>query len=395
MFSPAVDRPAPTLDNHTMAAFIAALFGAFVGSFLNVCVHRLPRNESVVQPPSRCYACGARVRWYDNLPVLSYLILGGKCRWCGTGFSPRYLVMELLVAGLTGLIAWSVTAGHLLPAPWMAAAGLPLWATQAIAIAVLCCLVWFLVVATLVDIEHLIIPDELTKSFQFIAPFFAVCLMAPHAYGWSAASWLELRDIFGAVTYQTGPFLWRVLGVVGIALVLQLLSLPLARWVYSSFCPASERWREEDHVGFRIGVLWFTAVTAVAALVLVGLAVVGTPTALAVAGSLGQALLGSLAGWWSLYAVGLLGTMVFRRNAMGFGDVKFLAPIGAFLGPVGVLYAFMGAATAGAIVGLPMYVITKRNQIPFGPYLALGTVLALAVGPQVHAWLFAGIFRGL
>jgi len=142
-------------------------------------------------------------------------------------------------------------------------------------------------------------------------------------------------------------------------------------------------------------VLWFAASTVLTSIVLVVLVVLGQPLTLSLAGSLGQALLGSLAGWWSLYAVGLLGTMAFRRNAMGFGDVKFLAPIGAFLGPVGVIYAFLGAATAGAVVGLPMYVLTKRSQIPFGPYLALGSVLALVFGPQVHHWLFADLFRGL
>ena len=110
-----------------MVVFIAALFGAFVGSFLNVCVHRLPRNESVVHPPSRCYSCGARVRWYDNLPVIAYLILRGKCRWCGAGFSPRYLVMEVVVSALTALTAWAVVSGFIMPAPWFALAGVPGW----------------------------------------------------------------------------------------------------------------------------------------------------------------------------------------------------------------------------------------------------------------------------
>jgi len=194
---------------------------------------------------------------------------------------------------------------------------------------------------------------------------------------------------------QPNLLLYRVLGIVGVSVVLLLLTVPLAKWIYSSFCPEGERWRPDDHRGFRVGVLWFAAVTALTSLIFVILVVVGTPLSLSLAGSLAQALLGSMAGWWSLYAVGLLGTMAFRRNAMGFGDVKFLAPIGAFLGPVGVIYAFLGAATVGAVVGLPMYLLTKRSQIPFGPYLALGSILALACGSQVHQWLFAGFFRGM
>jgi len=378
-----------------MVVFIAALFGAFVGSFLNVCVHRLPRNESVVHPPSRCYSCGARVRWYDNLPVIAYLILRGKCRWCGAGFSPRYLIMEVVVSVLTALTAWAVVSGFIVPAPWFALAGVPEWMAQAATVAVMCALVWFLTVSTLIDLEHLIIPDELTKSFQLVAPLLAMITVTNAAFGWDARGWLVQRDLFDVVTMQPSLFLYRVLGIAGIALVMLLLTVPLAKWIYSSFCPEGERWRPEDHRGFRVGVLWFAAVTALTSFFLMLLVMAGTPITLSLAGGLGQALLGSLAGWWSLYAVGLLGTMAFRRNAMGFGDVKFLAPIGAFLGPVGVMYAFLGAATVGAVVGLPMYVLTKRSQIPFGPYLALGSVLALAFGPQVHQWLFAGFFHGM
>ena len=378
-----------------MVVLIAALFGAFVGSFLNVCVHRLPRNESVVKPPSRCYSCGARVRWYDNLPLLSYVVLRGKCRWCGTGFSLRYLVMEVLVAALTAVVAWAVTSGALPVAPWLGQLGVAPWLGQALAVGALCALLWFLVVSTLIDLEHLIIPDELTKSFQLAAPFLAVLVTTNTAFGWDAGGWLVSRDLFEVETVQPGVFLGRVLGIAGAGLGLLLLTLPLAKWIYSRFCPEGERWRDEDHRGFRIGVLWYAAVTVLTGAVLAVLVAVGTPVALAVSASLGQALLGSLAGWWSLYAVGLLGTMAFRRNAMGFGDVKFLAPIGAFLGPLGVLYAFLGAATAGALVGLPLYLLTKRSQIPFGPYLALGSVLALAVAPRIHQWLFAGVFRAM
>ncbi len=377
-----------------MALFLGVLFGAFIGSFLNVCVHRLPRNESVVHPPSRCYGCGARVRWYDNLPVLSYLILRGRCRWCGSGYSPRYLVLEVLVAAVTGLVAWWAFSPAAPLSPWLGLTGAPLWVGQAAAGCVLLCLAWFLVVATLIDLEHLIIPDELTKSFQLAAPFLATLCATNAGYGWDAGGWMFTRDVFGDVRAEPGRFLAWTLGTVGAVLAVLVASLPLARHVYSTYCPASERWRDEDHRGFRTGVLWFVAVTAFAALALAVLVWLGGssgPGQMAAA-QLGQALLGSCAGWCSLYLVGLLGTIVFRKNAMGFGDVKFLAPIGAFLGPIGVLYAFFGAAVAGSILGLPMYLLRQRRQIPFGPYLALGTVLALAWGPQVHGWLFRGLF---
>jgi leader peptidase (prepilin peptidase)/N-methyltransferase len=72
---------------------VAAALGAVVGSFLNVVIWRLPRGESVVRPGSHCTACGAPVRWYDNVPVLSYLVLRGRCRACGVGFSAEYPIV--------------------------------------------------------------------------------------------------------------------------------------------------------------------------------------------------------------------------------------------------------------------------------------------------------------
>ncbi len=107
---------------------------------------------------------------------------------------------------------------------------------------------------------------------------------------------------------------------------------------------------------------------------------------LAVQGAL--AVLGLIAGWMSLYLVGLIGTVVFARNAMGFGDVKFLAPIGAFLGPVGVLYAFFVAAILGTVLGLPMRLLASKREIPFGPYLALGAVVVMFFGTDLHRLLF-------
>lgn len=371
---------------------VAGIFGAFVGSFLNVCVHRLPRNESVVHPPSRCYACGARVRAYDNIPILGWIMLGGRCRWCGSTFSMRYMVVEAAVAALTALTVWAVLSGVHPPAPWLVQAGLSLPVAQAIAAGSLLLLAWFLVVATLIDLDHLIIPDELTKSFQFAAPIAAVAVASNLQFGWDGSAWLARRDIFGELRVDAWGYALKVGGITVGALIFLLLSLPLARFIYSRYCPEGERWREEDHRGFRWGVLWFVLVTALhlAAFAALCWAAKGKAPAILLATiSLGMALLGSLAGWLSLYLVGLLGTVAFRKNAMGFGDVKFLAPIGAWLGPIGVIFAFFGAAVAGSLISLPLYLMGGKRTIPFGPYLALGTILALAIGPAVCRYLFA------
>lgn len=120
----------------------AAVLGAVVGSFLNVVIWRLPRGESVVRPGSHCTACGAPVRWYDNIPVVSYLVLRGRCRACGTGFSAEYPIVEAANAGLYGLLAWRF---GLVPA-------LPVYMALTSA----------LLAAAVIDLHHQILPDRIT-----------------------------------------------------------------------------------------------------------------------------------------------------------------------------------------------------------------------------------------
>lgn len=91
----------------TVAAILAVgTFGAFIGSFLNVVVYRVPRGRSVVRPGSACGACGHEIRWYDNIPLVSWLVLRGRCRDCGSRISARYPLVELGTAVLLGLVAW-------------------------------------------------------------------------------------------------------------------------------------------------------------------------------------------------------------------------------------------------------------------------------------------------
>ncbi len=381
-----------------LALVFAFLLGSFVGSFLNVCIHRLPRNESVVLPPSRCYSCGTHVQWYDNLPLVSWLVLRGRCRWCDAPFSARYLAIEALVGLLTASIVWLVfdpvpawSLHRAIPwwAPWTIGAGLDQHVALALAAGALLALVYFLVVSVFTDLDHMIIPDELTKSFQVAAPFLGALCVNNLAIGWTSVLWLLGHGPDGQKQYTPHHFVACFLGVVLGSLVLLALTLPLARVIYTRFVPKAARWDEKDHRGFALGVVWFIASmvpASVAVTLLVMLGTGGWPWMLAV--GLAQAVLGGLAGWMSLYLVGLIGTVVFRRNAMGFGDVKFLAPIGCFLGPIGVAYAFFAAAVIGSLVGIPMRLVSARREIPFGPYLAVGALLVLIWGPQLHAFIF-------
>jgi leader peptidase (prepilin peptidase)/N-methyltransferase len=125
-------------------ALFAAIFGLLVGSFLNVCICRLPKNESIVSPPSHCPLCSYQIRWYDNIPLVSYLLLRGRCRGCGATISLQYPLVELLNGVLTLLL-------YLRFGPTLAFATLFLFCSA-------------LVVITFIDIEHQIIPDEISLS---------------------------------------------------------------------------------------------------------------------------------------------------------------------------------------------------------------------------------------
>ncbi len=133
----------------------AFIFGAVVGSFLNVCIFRMPKHESVVFPPSHCLNCEYKIRWYDNIPIVSYLLLGGKCRSCKTRISPQYPLVELLNGLLTLflLLKFGPSATFLVLFIFCAA----------------------LVVITFIDLEHQIIPDVISLpgiGAGFLSSFF-------------------------------------------------------------------------------------------------------------------------------------------------------------------------------------------------------------------------------
>ncbi len=132
-----------------MEATFAGLFGALVGSFLNVVAFRLPRRESVVKPRSRCPSCGVPVRPYDNIPIVSWLLLRGRCRSCSEPISPRYPLVE----GATALLCAGAVLVHESPA----------------AIALSVALMLILVPSALIDLEHRIIPNKLTAAGALLA----------------------------------------------------------------------------------------------------------------------------------------------------------------------------------------------------------------------------------
>jgi leader peptidase (prepilin peptidase) / N-methyltransferase len=182
---------------HVAILVVAAAFGAIWGSFLNVCIARIPRGMSVVSPPSHCFACGARVRAWDNIPILSFFLLRGRCRACGVRFSARHAMVEALTGALSVLVLWSFA----LDAP-----GVPLGVRVA-RYAVYFAFAAVLVVLAFIDLDTKRLPDVITL------PSVGVFFLAGFATGevrWleraigAAAGYLLVRIIADAYYYTTG-----------------------------------------------------------------------------------------------------------------------------------------------------------------------------------------------
>jgi leader peptidase (prepilin peptidase) / N-methyltransferase len=245
----------------------ACLFGLALGSFLNVCIYRIPLNQSIVFPPSGCPHCGARIRFYDNLPLISYLLLLGRCRHCRQSISFQYPLVEAATAFLS--VALFLKHGASLEYAFFL-----LFSGALIAI-------------TFIDLHHKIIPDV-----------------------------ISLPGI-----------------VLGFAFSL-LPSSPLS-WVDS--------------------------------------------------------LIGLVVGGGFLLLVAIAFEKATGREGMGMGDVKMLAMIGAWTGWKSLLFILLLSSLAGSLIGGAMLVLSRkgaRTRIPFGPFLALGTLFYVFFGNELTQWYF-------
>jgi leader peptidase (prepilin peptidase)/N-methyltransferase len=294
--------------NFTPPAEVAAAFpwffpllifvlGACIGSFLNVCIYRIPAGASIVTPGSHC-ACGQPIAWHDNIPILSWLVLRGRARCCGRAFSIRYPAVELLTA-LLFLACW-----HLFP-PAKALCGMVLMSA--------------LICATFIDLDHMVIPDVFTLG----------------------------------------------LGVTGVVLSFVAPSL------------------HGDHSSFFVAASLHSGI---------------------------DSLIGLLTGSGLVLWIALLAEAILKKEAMGFGDVKFVGAIGAFTGWTGAAFAVFGGALVGTIwIGLALAwkkLVGKSNpmapraeaadgqpaeiglgvHVPFGPMLAIAGVLYFLL---LHPWVDA------
>ncbi len=340
--------------------------GAIVGSFLNVCIHRMPRDESLLRPGSHCPHCGQAIPWRLNLPVVSWLWLRGRCAFCGGAIAARYFVVELLTA-LLFLVAW-LAFGH-----------------ESAALALVNCGVLSgLLVATLIDWEHFIIPDPITiggVAVGVLASFLVPALQRTDA----PVAALQ-RSFLGAAV---GAGL--IYGVVRLGKLLfgrHALSLAPGSTVYfaeaSLVLPDLELPYEEvlyrRHDTIRLAAQTVEMVDRCYR----DVAVAVTRERVNVGPD--EFNFADLAGFEVV-----TDRIVLPREVMGQGDVKFMAAIGAFFGWQAVLFILMASALVGSVVGLTLIALRRHARsapMPYGPFIAGAAALWVFAGPQIlHWWL--------
>lgn len=290
-------------DLWLLCAIFVVVFGACVGSFLNVCIYRIPLDQSIVKPRSHCMTCGKLIPWYHNIPVFSYFICRGKCFNCKSPFSARYAMVELFT-GFMFLLAftmWPPTGGT-------TPIGLTMVKNPA-QVMVYWIIFSGLIVSTFVDFDHYIIPDSISIG-GCIFGIIASCIVP---------------EMQGATSLLMG---------------------------------------------------------------------------------LKNSVIGFVCGFVPLQTIRLVATYIYRRNgriekdeyAMGFGDIKLMGAIGACLGATASIFTIMSAALFGTIVAIPMMMLGKKgllDQIPFGPYIALGAVTWILWGQRLVNYYMSLLTNGM
>ena len=329
-----------------ISGFIFVL-GAMIGSFLNVCIVRLPDEKSVVFPGSHCGQCKKPIAWYDNIPLISWILLKGNCRNCGQKFSIRYWFVELLTGIVFVLFYWHYGLTPVL-GPYLV-------------------MVSCFIVATFVDFGHRIIPDEVSIGGMFAGIALSVVVPQLHSVNASEAA---------------------LSGFIAGMVVLICLGLMA---IYPIFCKhlMEEEGGDQDR-GVKILVLCSLLILAG-----INMAAGHLPSNIAAyLLSLSMALSGYIVGGGMIYAMGLLGDIVFKKESMGGGDVKLLAMVGAFLGWKLAILAFFIAPFFGAIFGIAEKFRTGDSTMAYGPFLILGSLVSLFWGSAIIQWIMNGGIYG-
>lgn len=341
------------------------VFGTMVGSFLNVCIHRLPRGENLIRPRSHCPHCGYMIPGYLNIPLVTWLSLRGRCANCRAPISARYFLVELLT-GLAFLACW-LHAGPYAPLAL-----------------VYCVLLAGFMVATFIDFEHFIIPDEITLGglvVGFVCSFFVPILhgeMVPYpaliksfvgiVVG-AGMVYLVLRIgklLFGRQNVELAPDTTIIFTETALVLPDREISYEDVFYRKSDTLKLDAKTVELPDRGYGN-----VAVRLSPDKLLIGDEVLNPETV--------------------PHMEVVADRMVLPREAMGLGDVKFMGAIGAFLGWQATVFSLMASSIIGALVGLALIACRKRewsSRLPYGPYIALAATVWIFWGRAIVDFFF-------
>jgi len=347
-------------------ALVSFIFGSCVGSFLNVCIHRLPLGMSIVSPPSHCPHCKYSIPWFLNLPLITWLALRGRCRNCGAPISVRYFLVELLT-GVSFLACW-----------------LHFGRTSVALALVYAVFLAGLIAATFIDFEHFIIPDEIT--FGGIAVGFIASFFLPSLHGETSLTGGMKQSLIGLAV--GAGLIYGILRLGKLMFGRQRLSLPgettivfseTALHLPDKDIPYEELfYRPSDVIALQARTV--ELVDRCYKDVLVRLA----PNSL----QIGEDKLEPEA---VAHLEAVSAEIVLPREAMGLGDVKFMAAIGAFLGWQAVIFSLMLSSIIGSCVGVALILLRKRewsSRLPYGPYIALAATVWVFCG----TWIMQRVF---
>ena len=368
-------------------------YGCCIGSFLNVVIYRMPRDKSLITPPSSCPSCGKHIRFYDNIPLLSWLLLGRKCRYCRVPISPRYFFIELLTAlvflGLF-ILYFSVVLQESMPVFLRGG-----WLIYLLHIILLSAFI----AASAIDLEHWIIPLAICWLVTVVGLIGSA--VGPYIIHPAMIRTYSLLPVASAATGSLA------LGAaVGLAISWGLLASGLLKRSYDtdehaegkqveqkdnaakddSAGPAEEI--PEKHFNHRLEA--FREIIFLIPIIVCSLVaywIISSTVSIesqnnfpmqhpVVAGFLGS-LWGYFIGCGIVWGVRIFGTLAFGKEAMGLGDVHLMGAAGAVIGPILVVVAFFIAPFFGlAWAGFQMF-FKKILQIPYGPFLSLGIFVVM------------------
>jgi len=392
-----------TVPDWIWFVFIFA-FGCCIGSFLNVVIYRIPRDKSIISPPSACPGCGKHIRFYDNIPLVSWLVLGCKCRYCKAPISPRYFVIEFLTGSVfLGLFILYFRTDIRAGIPMFSNGG---WFVYLLHIILLAALI----AASAIDLELWIIPLSIcwfVTVAGLIGSTVSVFIINPTI--------IRENGILPVTSAGIGAL--AAGATIGLIISIILLATGLIKRSYES----EETQQEEEGVAkvdksgndpsvipddnfnhrlealrevvfllplitLSIGAFWLSRNVEPIRLWWVNFSL--RP---AVAGFLGS-LWGYFIGCGIVWSIRIFGTLALGKEAMGLGDVHLMGAAGAVIGPFPVIIAFFVAPFFGLTwAGLNMF-FKKIRQIPYGPFLSLGILFVMILRDWIIEHLFVNYF---